>query len=151
MAAPENAADTTRADTYAISLGRAIMVARTAVAWSRRDLAQRAGISYPYLGHIETGRQFPSSPVLVRISEALDLRPSDLLARAEGRASAGTRSRAGDFVPTVSGELPGPGGTPQASHGEDLEDVFMELHELVNRMSPGDRERLIDLARRLAH
>ena len=113
------------AHSLAASIGQAIKVVRTERGWSRSDLALQADISYSYLGHIETGRQFPSAPVLVRIAEALGLRPSDLLARAEGGA--------------------------KATDEDHPERTLAELSELVNRMSAGDRERLLDLARRLAH
>jgi len=112
-------------DSLAVSIGKAIKVVRTDRGWTRSDLARQADISYSYLGHIETGRQFPSAPVLVRIAEALNLRPSELLARAEGGNGAADEDQ------------------PERTLGE--------LGKLVNRMSPGDQERLLDLARRLAH
>ncbi len=76
---------------FAASLGHTIKVFRTDRGQSRRDLAQAAGISYSYVTEIENGRKPPSSPVLLRIAEALDVTPSELLADAESRAEASSR------------------------------------------------------------
>lgn len=73
---------------FASSLGRTIKVIRTDRGQSRRDLAREADISYSYVTEIENGRKPPSSPVLLRIAEALDVTPSELLAEAESRAEA---------------------------------------------------------------
>lgn len=135
--------DSSTADTFAASVGRAIRVARTERGWSGKDLARRAGISYSYVSHIEGGRKHPSSPVLVRIAEALGVPPSDLLLRAEAGRSVAASPRAG--------ESPNRASKPEPLDAADSERQLAEVRELMNRMSPGDRERLVDLARRLAH
>jgi transcriptional regulator with XRE-family HTH domain len=65
------------------ALGRAIKVERTARGWERKELAGRAGLSYPYLSEIETGKKRPSWSALGGIAEALGLRASQLLEQAE--------------------------------------------------------------------
>lgn len=65
------------------ALGRAIKVARTQQDVSRKDLAERAGVSYAYLSDIETGRGRPSSKALLAIAGALGRTPSELLQEAE--------------------------------------------------------------------
>ena len=57
-------------------LGRAIKVARTAMGLERKELAERAGVSYAYLSDIETGRGRPGSRSFLAIAEALDRSPS---------------------------------------------------------------------------
>ena len=42
-------------------LGRAIKVARTSMGLERKELAERASVSYAYLSDIETGRGRPGS------------------------------------------------------------------------------------------
>jgi quercetin dioxygenase-like cupin family protein len=42
-------------------------------------LAERAGVSQPYLSQLENGRNNPSIQTLYRIANALDLSPQDLL------------------------------------------------------------------------
>jgi transcriptional regulator with XRE-family HTH domain len=140
-----NGTNSSTADSFAASVGRAIRVARTERGWSGKDLARRAGISYSYVSHIEGGRKHPSSPVLVRIAEALGLSPSDLLLRAETSSSVAASSRAGESLNR------GGKGAPEPLDAGNSERQLAEVRELMNRMSPGDRERLLDLARRLAH
>jgi transcriptional regulator with XRE-family HTH domain len=41
-------------------------------------LAERAGLSTHYLGMIEIGRNFPTSDVLERLAEALNINPNEL-------------------------------------------------------------------------
>lgn len=64
-------------------LGRAIMAERAARGLTRQELAEQAGLSYPYLSEIENGSKRASSRALVQIAEALGLNPSALMATAE--------------------------------------------------------------------
>lgn len=80
-----------------LMLGRAIVLRRTELNLSRPHLAVEAGISYPYLAEIETGRKLPPLPTLAKIASALDLQVSVLQARAEaldGATAPGVRNRA---------------------------------------------------------
>ena len=124
---------------------------RTERGWSRQQLAQEAEVSYSYLGHIETGRHYPSSPVLDRVARALGVAPSELLARAENKSSSiGTAS--GQRADRWRDDEPeDPASVSHVAIEDDSESTFAELRELMNRMSAADRDRLLDLARRLAH
>jgi len=64
-------------------LGRALMAARAERGFKRRDLADLAGLSYPYLSEIENGRKQPSAGKLKALASALGLTPAELLSRAE--------------------------------------------------------------------
>jgi len=66
-----------------LALARAIRAIRAELGIERRELAERSGVSYPYLSEIETGKKRPSSRALVALAEALGLAPSELLQRAE--------------------------------------------------------------------
>lgn len=68
---------------YYEALGRAIQTTRTGRGMSRRELAERAGISYPYLSEIENGKKRASSAALFEIAAVLGLRPHHLLEMAE--------------------------------------------------------------------
>jgi DNA-binding XRE family transcriptional regulator len=68
---------------YYDALGRAIQVLRVERGMQRKDLAERSGVSYPYLSEIENGKKRPSSESLLAIANALGLRPSELMERAE--------------------------------------------------------------------
>jgi transcriptional regulator with XRE-family HTH domain len=68
------------------ALGRTVQVLRTDQGLSRRDLAQRAQISYSYLSAIENGAKPPSSKILALLSAALGVHRHELIAAAEARA-----------------------------------------------------------------
>lgn len=45
---------------------------------SRRDLAERSLLSYPYMSELETGTKYPSQHALENIAASLDMYPSEL-------------------------------------------------------------------------
>jgi transcriptional regulator with XRE-family HTH domain len=65
------------------ALARAVRLLRTERGLERRELAERAGLSYTYLSEIETGKKRPAAQRLLAIAQALDLRPHELMALAE--------------------------------------------------------------------
>jgi transcriptional regulator with XRE-family HTH domain len=70
---------------YYEALGRAIRVARVERGLERKDLAERSGLSYPYVSEIESGRKRASSRALMAIAQALGLTPAELMAAGESR------------------------------------------------------------------
>ena len=135
---------------------------RTDLGIERRDLAERAGISYSYITEIENGNKPPSSSVLGPIAAALGLRMSQLIEAAEGRMETqGTEwnlnspmeesalyARSDDPAQVPFGEyssmrpsLRGP--------NRDKRTAVIELERLMRNMAPEDIERLLDYARRL--
>jgi transcriptional regulator with XRE-family HTH domain len=64
-------------------LGRAIQVRRAELGLKRKDLAQLAFLSYPYLSELENGSKAPSAKALAQLASALQLSSAELLARAE--------------------------------------------------------------------
>ena len=154
------------------ALGRTIHVLRTDQGLERKELAERAGISYSYLAAIETGKKPPSSKVLFAIAEALGLRSHELMGAAETRHErhAGhRRSQRGAWFHSDSAPAPAPAAAAYASEPEvdslmeerlDLPihrnvprspaGYLMELEKLTATLSDEDREMILDLARRLA-
>ena len=63
---------------FALALGRAIKVLRTLQGIDRKDLADRAGLSYSYLAEIENGKKSPSASAQKAIADALGLLVGDL-------------------------------------------------------------------------
>jgi transcriptional regulator with XRE-family HTH domain len=106
---------------YYERLGRAIKVHRALLGMERKDLAEAAGLSYPYLAEIENGKKRPSSKVLRSMAEALGLRPSQLLETAEGletetSSSLGQQLTAPGYpAETMSASSPGSTGWPAPS------------------------------------
>jgi transcriptional regulator with XRE-family HTH domain len=149
-------------DEFAEALGTAIKVLRTDRGLERKDLAERAGISYSYLASIESGTKQPSSPVLVAIAEALGLRSHELLESVENR-----RDRAAAAAPTgdpwwLIGDKPVRAPMAAASRmapasydlretfGTDLAGFIAEITELAERLTEKERIVVLQLARKLA-
>lgn len=216
---PTGAPDPAREDpALGEALGRAIKVIRTAQDLGRRDLADRAGLSYSYLAEIENGRKQASSSAQQAIAGALGIPVSELIAAAEGmaeqivegRASSGealTIARSLAFEPLAfeddTTRYPSSGARARQlrwmrgarnrpmpefdeKHGEaaalhrrftgseqaygkssfaalerateptdersaqQLHAITLQLMELLGELSEEDRERVLDLARRLA-
>lgn len=54
-------------------LGRAVQQRRHELGWTRRDLAERSEVSYPYVSQIETGERDPSLRTMQRLAETLEV------------------------------------------------------------------------------
>jgi transcriptional regulator with XRE-family HTH domain len=65
------------------ALGIAVAQRRREIGYSQNDLAARCAIHRAYIGGIEQGRRNPTWRVLATIAAGLDLRLSELAARAE--------------------------------------------------------------------
>lgn len=79
------------------SLGRAIMAARIEQGLKRAELAEATGLSYTFLSEIERGIKRGSEKSVYLIADALGMRPSELLIRAES-----LRDRGEGRLPTES-------------------------------------------------
>jgi transcriptional regulator with XRE-family HTH domain len=159
------------------ALGRTIQVLRTDQSLDRKDLADRAGISYSYLAAIENGKKPPSSKVLFAIAGALGLLTHELLASVETRVR---RQHQPTAVPRFAAPserqawfhaAPAPGARVAASRPDpdwarsaqfspapppagsipySAAGFLMELERLNGRLSDEDRDLVLGLARRLA-
>ncbi len=112
--------------TTAAALGRAVAVRRLELGLSRHDLAERSGLSYPFVCEIERGAKQPSAPSLRRLADALQLRVADLYARVEAlvlidptRGSGPSEPEPGDVVapPAPPPSWREPSGTPGRAEG----------------------------------
>lgn len=56
-----------------MELGRLVQQRRHELSLSRRDLADRSDVSYPYVSQIETGERDPSLKTLRRLAEVLEI------------------------------------------------------------------------------
>lgn len=69
--------------TMELALGREVKKAREAVQKSQETLAFDAEVHRTYVSLIERGQKSPTLSVIVRLAKALNVRPSELLRRAE--------------------------------------------------------------------
>lgn len=60
-------------------IGQRIRKVRKAHGWSQEELAEKIGISTTHMSHIETGNTKLSLPVLVSLSEAMEVQTDDLI------------------------------------------------------------------------
>ena len=157
---------------FSQAVGHTIKVLRTDLGIARKELAERVGISYSYLTEIENGNKPPSSTVLAAIAAALDVQLHELIAAAETRVWR-EAMREEELMPSAdarrvnqtvalsdawSAAAPAPPRPRRASYGRERTvrlrspqpDTLWELQELLERLSPEDLARVLDLARRLA-
>ena len=60
-------------------LGRHMQKLRRAKGITQEELAERIGVSTPWIGHIETGRATPNLKLLGKIARVLQVRVRDLI------------------------------------------------------------------------
>jgi transcriptional regulator with XRE-family HTH domain len=159
---------------YYEALGRAVKVLRTERGLERRDLADLADISYPYLSEIENGKKRPSSRALLQIANALGVPASALLETTE--AYVGTVPPARDRTapappPAFAAATPPPPTSasprrwfrvdrataseqPAGEVREPIADderltLIRQLLDTSAQLQPDDLRRLLDLAWRL--
>lgn len=135
-------------------LGRAIKVERTARGMDRRALAERSGLSYPYLSEIENGSKRPSSQAVLLIAEALGLGPSELMAAAERlRASEDRREMLTDPArPAMRVHMPAyvsEAASWPSSPPDEREELIERIRLLVAALDLDDLARVSDLIDRL--
>lgn len=146
-------------DLYAF-LGRAIKVERTARGMDRRALAERSGISYPYLSEIENGSKRPSSQAVFAIAEALGIGPSELMALAEqllandarhgSFAMPAMRTMSSFHVPAMAADAaPEWRVAAAASPRDEREELIERIRLLVAALDLDDLVRVSDLIDRL--
>jgi transcriptional regulator with XRE-family HTH domain len=74
------------------AFGNAIRHARKEIGLSQEALAELCDLDRTYISGIERGHRNPSLTNILKIAQALDARPADLLAHAEQRTPPRTQS-----------------------------------------------------------
>ena len=136
------------------ALGRAVKVTRAEQGLERKELARLSGLSYPYLSEIEKGKKRASTEALRPLAQALGLRQSELLERAEGLLDRGLptsqpsrtvrRRRTLGRQPLARVYRLQLAGADSAS-----EAGLQELVSRAGRLGADDFNRVLDLVRRL--
>lgn len=62
-----------------IAFGLRVRELRNARGWTQEQLAERAGMNWLQVGHIERGSSDPKLSTILKLAKAFGLRPSDLL------------------------------------------------------------------------
>jgi transcriptional regulator with XRE-family HTH domain len=116
------------------ALGRTIQVLRTDRELDRKELADRAGVSYSYLTAIENGTRRASPPILQALARALGLHSSELLASAERRHARAAAPTSGALVSRA------PAAAPRPRIRATRRDPFWLRQEPVSPLSPPSDE-----------
>jgi transcriptional regulator with XRE-family HTH domain len=91
---------------FARTLGRAIKVLRTLRGVDRKDLADRAGLSYSYLAEIENGKKSPSASAQKAIADALGMSVAELHLHAKRLLAELRRERGEELEASALAGLP---------------------------------------------
>lgn len=150
---------------FLAAYGACIRQRRAELGIARKELAERAGISYSYLSSIESGQRLPSETVVTFLAHALELSPAEMLARANdialdeswdlqsdlasGGVRLGSPEGLADRTPeswSRLGESPPLGSTPSDLSASG---AAAEIHALLSEMPSEDRATLLSVARKL--
>ena len=146
----------------ASGLGKAVQVLRTSHGYSRKELADRAGISYPYLSEIESGKKEPSGRALASLARALGMRQHQLMELADRYAEGADPVEMAEAVMPMAASSRMPEresswfrGGAQLRHemlspASASHDSREELHRLVDQLDEADIEIVRELLRRLS-
>ena len=118
-------------------LGRFLEHRRHELGLSRRELAERSELSYPYVSQLETGDREPSLKTMRALAPVLDVRPEELAALVAGGewATTGTSSYASAPDLMVSGP-------PSSSFNRDK--VLLSLERRLREVPPLERIALLN-------
>jgi len=86
-------------------LATTLRLRREGLGLSRRDVADRSGLSYPYVSQLENGDREPSLDALGRLAEALDTTTEDLLTAPRHHPEPHLASRSAPPAPAVPRRL----------------------------------------------
>lgn len=113
-----------------LRVGAAVRRRRRALELTLSAVAERSGLSVPFLSQVENERARPSKPSLERIADALGTTAVELLAAADPACSVDV-VRADDTGPTPSSRIPTPEqGAPSRSHARSLVRGHHQLHAM---------------------
>src|SRR5688500_18986985 len=122
-------------------LGRFLEHRRHELGLSRRELAERSELSYPYVSQLETGDREPALKTMRALAPVLDVRPEELAALVAGGewATAGTSSDASAPEMMVSGSL---SRSDSPSYNKDK--VLLSLERRLRDVPPLERIALLN-------
>jgi transcriptional regulator with XRE-family HTH domain len=147
-------------------VGTVIKLRRTELGLSRRELAERAGLSYPYVAELENGAKQGSPRALEAIATALELRPAELLAWSDdltetrgmspsdpkhwrNRRTIDAPSVAAAMVPLAasaeSGPAPG-GAKPEAGDRLSPRQLAARIDDVLRDADPADAQEALLMA-----
>jgi transcriptional regulator with XRE-family HTH domain len=125
------------------SLGRFIEQRRTELGLSRRELAERAELSYPYVSQLETGERQPALKAMQSLAPALEVRVEELASMVAGGDWTGGSVDA-FAMPTASRAMASPGRSAEARSPRTREKTLLSLERRLRDVPPLDRIALLN-------
>ncbi len=121
-------------------LGRFLEHRRGELGLTRRDLADRSRLSYPYVSQLETGDREPSLKTMRALAPVLDVRTEELAALVAGAdwTTTGTSSYTSAPEPLLSV------GPPAASSSYNRDKVLLSLERRLREVPPLERIALLN-------
>ena len=120
-------------------LGRFLEHRRHELGLSRRELADRSGLSYPYISQLETGDREPALKAMRALAPVLDVRPEELAALVAGGDWATTGGSTYESAPVMSLSRPSSDG---ATYNRDK--VLLSLERRLRDVPPLERIALLN-------
>lgn len=120
-------------------LGRFLEHRRRELGLSRRDLADRSGLSYPYVSQLETGDREPAVKAMRALAPVLEVRTEELAALVAGGEWATTGTSSYASAPELSLSS-----VPSASTGYNRDKVMLSLERRLRDVPPLERIALLN-------
>lgn len=137
-----------------LELGRFLEQRRAELGLSRRDVAERSGLSYPYVSQLETGDRNPALKAMRQLAPVLDVPVEELASMVAGGAWVGASYGSDAFAdssPRMS--MPPPsarsGPSSEPSGPRSREKVMLSLERRLRDVPP--LERIAILNELIAH
>ena len=118
-------------------LGRFLEQRRHELGLSRRDLAERSGLSYPYVSQLETGDREPAIKAMRALAPVLDVRLDQLAGLVAGGAWSDSGSAYASAAPPPSYNV-----RPSDGPGK-REKVLLSVERRLREMPPVERISLL--------
>ena len=123
-------------------LGRFLESRRRELGLSRRDVAERSDLSYPYVSQLETGDREPALKAMRALAPVLEIRVEDLAALvAGGEWSADSTPPATLMAPMSAAAMPSRGGTGSPVNRDK---VLLSLERRLRDVPPLERISLLN-------
>lgn len=119
-------------------LGRFIEQRRTELGLSRRDLAERAELSYPYVSQLETGERQPAVKAMQALAPALEVRVEELASMVAGEEWAGSGPDALSIRSSAGMSRNSPR-SPDSSPPRSREKTLLSLERRLRDVPPLER------------
>lgn len=123
-----------------LELGRFLEQRRGELGLSRRDVAERSGLSYPYVSQLETGDRDPALKAMRVLAPVLDVPVEELATLVAG----GEWSGGSYETMSVAASMPPPMSETSASSGRSRERVLLSLERRLRDVPPLERIALLN-------